>query len=320
MPLLASYPFGIYYGSVIAPSFLQKFDEVVIDPANYEDVKNFSNLPYAYISIGEVENYRDYYELIEKKGVLGEVNPNWRDSRYVNLESGEWQKFVIESLIPSVLDKGYRAIFLDTVDSFEASGQDEKKVLEFINSIKRKFPEIKVMMNRGFKYADSLNVDSVLLESTITDVDMEDNSTKMRREPYIPPIKNKKLYSIDYWNIEDFNGMTKVYKKALELGYVPYVSDFSLLVIPALLMEDSGRFVIGREKGKTFDFSETKQCLFVKSNRTNLRSSAEFGDNVIGRLNKNDSFSTFSKIGEWYKIGDKKYLHSSTVSLGGCKE
>jgi len=320
LPLLAGYPFGIYYGSAVSPSFLQKFDEIVIDPSNYEDVKDFSNLPYAYISIGEVENYRDYYELVEKKGILGEVNPFWTDSRYVNLESGEWQKFVLKSLIPSILDKGYKALFLDTVDSFEASGQDEKKVVLFINSIKQNFPDIKIMMNRGFAYANSVNVDSVLLESTISTVNLENNSTNMRKEPYIPPIKNKKLYSIDYWDIEDFNGMTKVYKKALELGYIPYVSDFSLLVIPPLLMEDSGRFVIGKIRGDSFMFDEVKNCLFVKGSSTNLRSSPSFGDNIIGRLNKNDSFDKYEKIGEWYKVGDNMFLHSSAVISKSCKE
>ena len=35
-----------------------------------------------YISLGEVENYRDYYKEVEKEGILYEKNPNWPDSRW----------------------------------------------------------------------------------------------------------------------------------------------------------------------------------------------------------------------------------------------
>src|SRR5688500_2167134 len=38
-----------------------------------------------YISLGEVENYRDYFKDVEKEGILYEKNPNWPDSRYIDV-------------------------------------------------------------------------------------------------------------------------------------------------------------------------------------------------------------------------------------------
>ena len=50
-------------------------------------------------------------------GLLGERNPNWPESRYVTLKGGEWEKILLKELIPSVVSKGYRGVFLDTADS-----------------------------------------------------------------------------------------------------------------------------------------------------------------------------------------------------------
>src|SRR5699024_5207195 len=38
-----------------------------------------------YISLGEVERYRDYYAEVEKEGILHEKNPNWPDSRFIDV-------------------------------------------------------------------------------------------------------------------------------------------------------------------------------------------------------------------------------------------
>jgi hypothetical protein len=60
-----------------------------------------------YISLGEVESYRDYFKAVEKEGILYEKNPNWPDSRFVDVRDTRWTKRVLEELIPQLLHKGF---------------------------------------------------------------------------------------------------------------------------------------------------------------------------------------------------------------------
>ncbi len=252
--------FLIYYGDNASIEYLNSFKEVVLDPDHFNYVFGLKPFKYGYISIGEVENYREYFDFVKQMGVLGKENPNWKGAYYVKLKSGQWQQFVLNYLVESVIAKGYQGLFLDTVDSLIANGEDKNKISEFINNIKKRYPKLKLIMNRGFEIANMVNVDGILLESTITSYNFKTRKyffIKERKCVDLP--KTIKKYSVDYWYLNDIVNMGKIYKIALKRGYIPFVSDISLQNIPPIRYDsDLKTFILTEEMKKDDNFGKQK--------------------------------------------------------------
>ena len=242
----AKYPFLIYYGETATQKEIEGYKIAVLESEHYPDVKKFKTVTLAYISIGEVENFRAHYPKLASMGLLGERNPNWPESRYVTLKGGEWEKILLKELIPSVVSKGYRGVFLDTADSLFEGKNNKDDIVSFINSVKKTYPHLLVMVNRGFEVVWGLNVDAVLFESTITTID------KNKKHIYQPDFSLKipkkiAVFSCDYWDQNDTEGVKNIYKKALEKKYTPLVTDFSLQKMPKVNYDDSKKtFTVSR--------------------------------------------------------------------------
>lgn len=114
-------------------------DWVVLDPHFSEDVdwttsdlnQVRSGSPQrkvlAYISIGEAENYRPYWQKIWLKNGkptaqaptwLRQENPEWRGNYLVKYWDKDWQKIILHS-IQEAMAVGFDGVYLDIVDGFE---------------------------------------------------------------------------------------------------------------------------------------------------------------------------------------------------------
>jgi endo-alpha-1,4-polygalactosaminidase (GH114 family) len=91
----AKSPFLIYYGDNASLNYLNSFKEVVLDPDHFDSVKGIKAYKYGYISIGEVENFREYFKFVKNFGVLKGENPVWKGSYFVSLKTGKWQIILI---------------------------------------------------------------------------------------------------------------------------------------------------------------------------------------------------------------------------------
>ena len=123
---------------------------------------------------------------------------------------------------------------LDTIDSILHHKLTSKNnIIKLINKIKILYPDLKIMINRGFEIINELNVDSVLLESTISTHNFETNSYFLHEEAHRFNIKESiKCYSVDYWYIEDNHTIDKIKNLAINRGYVPLVTDIKLQKLP----------------------------------------------------------------------------------------
>lgn len=78
----------------------------------------------AYLSIGEAEDYRWYWQNVWQPGSpawLGEENPDWAGNYAVNFWDPAWQRIVLQS-VDRLVDLGYDGVYLDKVDAYEDLG------------------------------------------------------------------------------------------------------------------------------------------------------------------------------------------------------
>ncbi|MEE8372615.1 MAG: endo alpha-1,4 polygalactosaminidase [Dehalococcoidia bacterium] len=79
----------------------------------------------AYMSIGEAEDYRYYWQ--EEWGSsspswLAEENPDWTGNYKVRYWDPVWQRIIYredDSYLRKILDAGFDGVYLDIIDAFE---------------------------------------------------------------------------------------------------------------------------------------------------------------------------------------------------------
>jgi len=91
---------------------------------------------FAYISIGEAETYRRYWEKSWRKrppAWLGKENAKWRGNYAVRFWDPDWQAIVF-ARIDRIVAAGFDGLYLDKVDEFETLGHRDDMV-EFVARI-----------------------------------------------------------------------------------------------------------------------------------------------------------------------------------------
>jgi cysteinyl-tRNA synthetase, unknown class len=84
-----------------------------------------SRLIIAYMSIGEAEDYRYYWQDEWKIGSpewLMEENPNWEGNYKVRYWDENWQKIIYgndSAYLKKIIDAGFDGVYLDIIDAFE---------------------------------------------------------------------------------------------------------------------------------------------------------------------------------------------------------
>lgn len=224
--------FFIYYGSAACANKLNKYETLILDPDNYKNVSEFNSFTYAYFSLGEVNHFRSYFKILEINNKLLSKNTIW-DSYIVKFDAF-WQNLILKEIIPDIIKCGYQGIMIDTVDTMLHNKIcSNKEIIIFINKIKSTFPSLNIMLNRGFEIVNDLNIDSILIESTISTHNFETKEYLLHEESHRFDIKKSiKCYSVDYWHSKDKKMIDKIRNVAKEKGYIPLVTDIELQKLP----------------------------------------------------------------------------------------
>lgn len=83
-------------------------------------IKNTGKKALAYISIGEAENYRYYWQSIWNTlppTWLGPENPDWTGNFKVKFWDPQWQN-IIFSYIDTIINQGFDGIYMDIIDAY----------------------------------------------------------------------------------------------------------------------------------------------------------------------------------------------------------
>ena len=242
--------FAFYYGKDIPWEALGAFDVAVVEPGNvgangWSHRLNPGTTVAAYIAVGEVHPTRAYFKAMRPEWKLGE-NADW-SSIVVDQAAPGWSAFYLAQVIKPLWDQGYKAFFLDTLDSFylvaktpEAQQKQIAGMANLIKDIKRAYPDAKLIFNRGFEILPQVNTlaYAVAAESLFQGWDAGKNEyrvvspadrdwilmqlRKCRDEYKLPVI------AIDYTPPADRALARETAQKIKALGVIPWVTNPAL--------------------------------------------------------------------------------------------
>lgn len=105
-----------------------KFDIAIIDPddsrltkGDLEEIHKEDKIILAYLSIGEAEDYRDYWKDDWETGnpsFIGIENPDWQGNYKVQYWDDKWQEIILYKL-GQIIDLGYDGVYLDIIDAYD---------------------------------------------------------------------------------------------------------------------------------------------------------------------------------------------------------
>ena len=122
----------------------------------------------AYLSIGEAEDYRYYFDSDWTLGPgrqpgknapcwLGKTNPEWPGNYKVQYWSEEWQKIIL-AYVDRIIEDGFDGVYLDIIDAYEYWSDDDNpegfildeetaaaRMMSFVNRIARHAREARGM-------------------------------------------------------------------------------------------------------------------------------------------------------------------------------
>lgn len=149
---------AFFYGSPIPVPALSQFERVVVEAENVKDLAGLRVAGadvFAYVSVGEAEGWRATARALPPELFMGN-NVAWH-SRIADLTQPGWRDYLIEQRMAGLWSEGYRAFFLDTLDSYQIALKDPqaqdaqaKALVEIIRAMHRRFPGVQLLFNRGF--------------------------------------------------------------------------------------------------------------------------------------------------------------------------
>lgn len=242
------YPWIAYYSDKAQPESFQPYKLIVFDSEYHPPLSSLLNTHktiLGYISLGEAEKERDYFTSMQKRGFLLKENPHWPGSLVIDIRRSEWQKMVIETLIPALLKNGFNGIFIDTLDSPLALEEEnpryyagmKRAAVHLIKSIRKRYPSLPIMVNRAYEILPEIapHITMQLGESVYTDYDPDTKTYgPVKEQDYRQQVEllqhakriNPQLtvFTLDYWNPSDRAGIKHIYDIQRKNGFYPYVS------------------------------------------------------------------------------------------------
>lgn len=228
---------------------LKKYDMIILDPDNHPPLDELrKRLLIAYLSCGEAENYRTYWNKIkDEPWIIGE-NPNWPGNFYVDISHPQWQNIILNEVIPKIINQGFRGLMLDTLDTasyledvFPDKYKGRKQVMvEMIKKIHTRYPQLYLISNNGFSILEKIApyLSGALAEDITMQIDFKnggykrvDKSERQRKVKILTKIKKKynlEIFTLDYVASGDKKMRKIAYNFSKRKGFHPYIAEKDL--------------------------------------------------------------------------------------------
>jgi len=245
-------PWVVTYSNTNPIADFSPYKVIVLDNTNHPSLSALQTnekIILGYLSVGEVNQNRDYFKEVKNQNLLMHENPNWSGSFTVNIDDVRWVSRITKQLIPSIINQGFHGIFVDTLDIpiHLAATQPSKfgnmrfAIINLIRDIRTKFPNIKIMINRAYSILPEIasDIDMVLGESVYSTYNFTSKKYELvSNQDYqiqISQLKSLKkqfpkieIMTLDYWYPEDQKGIKLIYDTQRANGFSPYVATIEL--------------------------------------------------------------------------------------------
>lgn len=243
--------FVVYYADTAPAEAFSTFQLVILDSDNHPPLKSIrknGKTTLGYVSLGEIEPSRPYFNAMREAGVLLTENKTW-GSRMVDIRKEAWRNHVLERVVPHILNKGFDGVFLDTLDSpieIERRYPTAYKGLRqasvtLVKTLRQRYPDIKIMMNRAYAILPQVagDIDMVLGECVYSDYDFARKeyftvAPELYRQQVQILHRAKELnphlavYTLDYVEKGDAAAIARIYRQQRKNGFIPYVATVAL--------------------------------------------------------------------------------------------
>ncbi|MFW9990666.1 MAG: MJ1477/TM1410 family putative glycoside hydrolase [Candidatus Odinarchaeota archaeon] len=220
-------------------------------------VKNKNKLLLSYISIGEAEDYRYYWDDSWESAPpewLDSENPDWEGNYKVKFWMDEWQD-IVYSYLDIILAQGFNGVYLDIIDAYEyyqdkGIANADGLMMDFVRNISiytraRAGQDFGIFPQNGDELLKNATYRSFITGIGIEDLyffdDGEENNPVevTRRETNLDLLiaDGGLVLTVDY--VQTSENRNQVYALARSKGYVPYCTtrDLNALPYPLLIGE-----------------------------------------------------------------------------------
>ncbi|SMO34567.1 endo alpha-1,4 polygalactosaminidase [Gracilimonas mengyeensis] len=246
-------PYAVCYAQV-SPSQVHAYSLVILEPDFYseeeiQELKSGDTQIIAYLTLGEVDENRWYYSLLQEQGFLGK-NPNW-NSAFINLENTQSRNVLLQQVLPKIMAKGVDGLFLDTIDAVAPVTERahlQPYMAQLIKDIHEEYPQKIIIQNSGIFMLEETRyaIDAFMTESLASDYDFSSGEYLVRSdEDYHNRLEYLRFYSDKYevpFFILDFADTPakrdRIYQRLDSLNRPFFISNIGLSDLP----EDPGGY------------------------------------------------------------------------------
>ncbi|MBI2968230.1 MAG: endo alpha-1,4 polygalactosaminidase [Bacteroidetes bacterium] len=220
-------------------------DEFKFTPAEIAQMKSNGKLVIAYISIGEAEDYRFYWDTSwysTPPSWLGSENPDWAGNYKVHFWEPQWQN-IIFGYIDTIISQGFDGIYMDIIDAYyywqvenPVEPLADSLMIQFILNIRAYVDSAQIWVEpfhlipqNGEDIISSGNVFSSLKSSwfnAISAIGVEDVL-------YPGPLDEDNSYNPDSWRISQLSEYLAAGKPVFSIEYLTQPAAISQYVAAA---------------------------------------------------------------------------------------
>lgn len=126
----------------------------------------------AYLSAGEAEPYRPWFNQVDGKWILGPSDSG--EAYFVDTNQAGWQD-LMSKITGEYVAKGYDGVFLDMVDAVDDYPQTVPGMIKLIQNLREDYLDILIVQNRGFTVMDEVasDINAVMFENLSTEYDSD---------------------------------------------------------------------------------------------------------------------------------------------------
>lgn len=222
---------------------LNKFDMVILDPDNYSRnqvylLKKLGTIPFAYLNVGEIEEYRDYMDTLDPSIALS-PDALWNHRYFANICDTLWIKLV-ETRVREILMDGFCGVYADFGGLLKEYPNLRSCAVNLVRKMKSSAGNAYLIVNAEPTIIDQLGhmVDGICVEGLIGKYDFESDSYKTNDikstdslVTFYTTLAGKfkiTIFDIEYAGAFDLRARRTIVASIRKFGFIPYVGTIEL--------------------------------------------------------------------------------------------